>query len=176
MSRVFAEAQLLLAAGVSVIPLGPDGTKRPVVSWKAFQSRRPTEEELQRWFASAPCGLVIVEGYVSGGLEVLDCDAAETFEPSYAMMVKELATELAGTPGLTQTPSDGRHVPYRRAIVEGNQKLAWGLNAEGRPETLIKTRGADGYAIIPPSPLTYHRIIPSISRMCRFAAISPRFP
>jgi Bifunctional DNA primase/polymerase, N-terminal len=154
-SRVLTEAQRLVAAGVSLIPIAADGSKRPVVSWKAFQSRRPTAGELQRWFASAPYGLAIVGGYVSGCLEVLDFDATDIFDP-WRAMVEELAPGLLERLPLTQTPSAGRHVPYRCAIVEGNQKLARGLNAEGRPETLIETRGAGGYAIIPPSPPTCH--------------------
>jgi hypothetical protein len=154
-SSVFTEAQRLVAAGVSIIPIAADGSKRPVVLWKAFQSRRPTAGELQRWFASAPYGLAIVGGYISGGPEVLDFDAIDIFDP-WRVMVEERAPGLLERLPLGQTPSDGRHVLYRCAIVEGNQKLARGLNAQGRPETLIETRGAGGYAIIPPSPPSCH--------------------
>jgi hypothetical protein len=155
MSKVFAEAQRLVAAGASVISIAADGTKRPVASWKAFQSRRPTAGESQRWFASTPCGLAIIGGYVSGGPEAIDFDAVDIFDP-WCAMVEELAPGLPERLPLSQTSSDGRHVLYRCAIVEGNQKLARGLNAQGRPETLIETRGAGGYAIIPPSPPSCH--------------------
>jgi hypothetical protein len=174
MSSVFAEAQRLVAAGVSVISIAADGTKRPVVSWKDFQNRRPTAGELQRGFASAPCGLAIVGGDGSGGLEVLDFDATEIFDP-WRAIVEELAPGLLERLPLTQTPSAGRHVPYRCAIVEGNQKLARGLNAEGRPETLIETKPVAQAAMRSFRP-HLRRVTPSISRTCCFEVILPQSP
>lgn len=157
MSKVFAEARRLVAADLSVIPIAADGSKRPLVSWKPFQRRRPTVAELMRSFASDTCGLAIIGGDVSGGLEVLDFDAAEVFDP-WCAMVEGLAPGLLGRLPLGQTPSAGRHVPYRCAIIQGNQKLAQRLIADDRPETLIETRGEGGYAIIPPSPPACHTL------------------
>src|SRR5688572_2565150 len=97
MSKVFAEARRLVAADLSVIPIAADGSKRPLVSWKPFQRRRPTVAQLMRSFASDTCGLAIIGGDVSGGLEVLDFDAAEVFDP-WCAMVEGLAPGLLGTP------------------------------------------------------------------------------
>jgi hypothetical protein len=51
--------------GISVVPVATDGSKRPGLdSWKQYQERRPTTEELMRWFASAE-GVGVICGKVS---------------------------------------------------------------------------------------------------------------
>jgi hypothetical protein len=50
MPKLLTEARRLVEAGLSVIPVMTDGTKRPSVAWKPYQSRRPTAEELMMWF------------------------------------------------------------------------------------------------------------------------------
>jgi putative DNA primase/helicase len=92
---------------------------------------------------------------VSGQLEILDFDAPETFTP-WGDMVDAIAPGLLPRLPLVQTPSDGKHVYYRSAVIEGNQRLAQRPDAKGRPEVMIETRGEGGYAIIPPSPPTCH--------------------
>jgi hypothetical protein len=158
-------------AGCSLIPIAADGTKRPAAwllprvwdhseqrwkpTWKPFQRRLPTEAELRYWFAQEPVGLAVIGGQISGGLEILDFDAAEVFEP-WSALVDELAPGLLEPLPLVQTPTHGRHVYYRCSFIERNQKLAQRPNAEGRPEVMIETRGIGGYAIAPPSPPTCH--------------------
>jgi len=39
-------------AGVSTIPILPNGTKRPVVQWAEYQARIPTLGELDRWWGN----------------------------------------------------------------------------------------------------------------------------
>ena len=51
---------------------------------------------------------------------------------------------------MVQTPRPGQHVYYRCPVIQGNQKLAQALDADGKPKTLIETRGLGGYTIIPP--------------------------
>ena len=80
-------AQRYLAAGLSIIPVKTDGSKAPAsdvlpkefdpkdqrlkATWKPFQSRQATEDDLQRWSSK---GIAIVCGAVSGSLEVIDND------------------------------------------------------------------------------------------------------
>jgi hypothetical protein len=111
--------------------------------------------ELGRWFGDGLLGVAIIGGAISGDLEVLDFDAAAIFAPWCGTVSKLIPSLLARLP-LGQTPSDGRHVYYRCPIIKGNLKLAQRPNTEGRPETLIETRGEGGYAIIPPSPPQCH--------------------
>jgi Bifunctional DNA primase/polymerase, N-terminal len=155
MRRIPAEALRLVTAGLSVIPIAADGTKRPVIAWKPYQSRPPTSEELTRWFQEGDVGIAIIGGKISGNLEILDFDAPETFAP-WSTMVAELSPDLPYRLPVVPTPTEGRHVYYRCPLIGGNQKLAQCLNADGRPETLIETRGEGGYAITPPSPPACH--------------------
>ena len=54
---LLATALDLAAHGCSVIPVVSDGTKRPAVDWKTWQSQRPGETELRTWFTDEPIGL-----------------------------------------------------------------------------------------------------------------------
>lgn len=59
--------------GCSVIPLRA-GEKRPQVRWTEFQTRRPTSDEIRRWWTDTPdAGVAIICGTVSG-LIALDVD------------------------------------------------------------------------------------------------------
>jgi hypothetical protein len=155
-AKIRAEAQRLRAADLSVIPILADGTKCSVIAWKSYQARRPTSEELRRWFAHTDVSLGVIAGHVSGGLEILDFDAPDIFTPWCAMVFEELAPGLLARLPQVHTPHDGRHVYYRCPVIRGNHKLAQRLNAEGRPETMIEPRGEGGYVIVPPSPPACH--------------------
>lgn len=69
--------QYVLADGYSIIPVGKD--KRPLLkSWKEFQERAPTEEEVRSWWAKWPeANVGIVTGKVSG-IIVVDIDTYKT--------------------------------------------------------------------------------------------------
>jgi energy-coupling factor transporter ATP-binding protein EcfA2 len=67
----------LLLKGYSVIPVGLD--KRPLISWKEFQSRKATPEELVAWWNSYPDAQVgIVTGSISN-LTVIDVESDGDF-------------------------------------------------------------------------------------------------
>jgi putative DNA primase/helicase len=156
---VLREARRYVGAGLSVIPVKGDGSKAPALSgWKPYQNRRATDEELRVWFRGG-CGVAVVGGRVSGGLEILDFDAPELFEP-WVELVEEIAPDLLGRLPVVRTPSGGWHAYYRCDGVEGNQKLAQEEVAGegGRPKrvTLIETRGEGGYVLVPPSPAACH--------------------
>lgn len=37
---------------MSIIPVGKD--KIPLINWKEYQKRKPTEEEIDKWFEDFP--------------------------------------------------------------------------------------------------------------------------
>lgn len=62
-----------LAAGLAVLPA--DKTlKRPVMAWKDYQERRPTECEVKAWFSNRHDAICLICGKTSGNLEVIDFD------------------------------------------------------------------------------------------------------
>ena len=59
--------------GWSIIPIKTK-TKLPLVSWKEFQTRRPTEEEIKTWWLQYPdAGIAVVTGKISN-LIIVDID------------------------------------------------------------------------------------------------------
>ena len=66
------------AFGFSVIPIALD-SKKPAIEWKEFQHRKPTEEELKKWFLENNFNIGIVTGAISG-IAVVDLDSKEAIE------------------------------------------------------------------------------------------------
>lgn len=78
MSNVL-EALEYLDRGWAVVPV-PPGAKSPSVKWREFQTRLPTIEEVEEWWALHPDAFVgVVTGAVSG-IVVVDCDTPEAAE------------------------------------------------------------------------------------------------
>src|SRR5580658_6353306 len=57
--------------GFSTIPVNRD--KRPMVAWKTYQERKPTNDELNNWWSKSPDAWAIITGTISG-VFVLDFD------------------------------------------------------------------------------------------------------
>jgi hypothetical protein len=154
----FEFAQAYLGANFSVIPClqgqkWPAGHLLPEVdgshTWRMFQERQPTLEELHAWFVTGGASAIaILGGRVSGNLETLDFDHPEILEP-WGALVNAHDPDLLSYLPLVQTPSGGWHVYYRAPEIAGNQKLAVDP-AQDKP-TLIETRGEGGYVLAPPS-------------------------
>jgi hypothetical protein len=178
-ARVLQRARTYVKAGISVLPVKRDGSKRPdptdlprirnangdmeQASWKPLQERLPTDEELQIWFGgSKPAGIGVISGQVSGGLEQIDFDVqcAKVF-PKWQALVAKQAPGLLERLSIVRTPrkpTGGRHVRYRCPDVEipSSTKLAIDPKLPGKERTLIETRGEGGYAIAPGSPCACH--------------------
>lgn len=144
-------------AGVNVIPVHADGSKRPALSgWKSYQQRRITHGELARWFRNTDCGLAVITGAVSGNLEALDIDSPETYRAWLDCLREHEALrpvyERIASGYLEATPAGGRHLLYRCEIIARNQTLARKpREGEQGYQTLIETRGNGGLLIIAPS-------------------------
>jgi len=153
---VYTQAKRLVAAGISVVPIKPDGSKAPACGgWKTWQHRLPTEY-LGEWFARTNNGIAIVAGAVSGNVEVIDFDDVPAFAEWWALLADDQG-DLLSRLVITRTPGPGMQVWYRCVdAVPGNTKLARIPREDGGWETLIETRGNGGYALIPPSPPECH--------------------
>lgn len=155
--------------GLCVIPPRGDGTKRPVGDWAEYQINRPSRDQMERWYpsdGSGPTGVGIVAGAVSGGVEVIDFDDADTYE-SFKVVAK--ACGLTGLIDriedgyLEETPSGGVHWVWRCSEIGGNEKLARRpkrpdemRNEHDTVKVLIETRGEGGFAVLAPSNGSIH--------------------
>src|SRR5262245_15478621 len=81
-NSVYEQALKYHRAGLSVIPIQPDGSKRPHVDqWERFQRELPHVNRLAVWWRHGRSGIGIIGGTVSGHLECLDFDRGELFAP-----------------------------------------------------------------------------------------------
>ena len=135
MSEVFKTyASNYRKRGFSIIPI-KNGSKEASVSWKEFQARRPTKQELKSWGKTFPdANVAIVTGKVSG-VVVVDADSKDAIK-----FVKKL-----GVP--EETPmvrtKRGAHFYFR-------------YPDSGVPSRSFKKLGLDiksdgGYVLAPPS-------------------------
>lgn len=158
-------------AGFSVVPIKPDGSKRPHGSWKEYQDAPASEGTITGWFGAGRFGLGVVMGTVSGNAEMLE------IEGRGSASLNDLE-QLALASGLAEpwrrvtrtycerSPSGGYHWLYRvdGAPVPGNTKLArrpatpeeLAENADERIKTLVETRGEGGQVVVAPTPGTFH--------------------
>ena len=160
-SYIHHTAVQAIHAGISVVPVEADGSKRPALSrWQTYQRRFPSHMELERWFRKTTFGLGLITGAISGNLEALDFDDRATFEawlariqqyPEAAALFDRIAWGYEES-----TPAGGRHLLYRCSDIAGNQKLAVRPAPEQKMKTLIETRGEGGFIIIAPSRGTVH--------------------
>jgi putative DNA primase/helicase len=164
-------------AGLSLIPIATDGSKRPDgrllprlqvgdgrnrATWKPFQERLPSEAELRHWFDRPnPPGVAVIGGEVSGHLEQLDFDReAATIFPAWCELVEAEVPGLTARLSVVTTPREppGYHVRYRcpEVAIPGNMKLAMDPAAAKDDQVLIETRGEGGYALAPGCPPSCH--------------------
>ncbi len=154
MSIVSKAALALFDAGITTIPIALDGTKRPIGLWAEWIEHPPARSQVELMFKKQ-CGLAVLCGPTSGGLECIDFDQPTYFD-NFAELVNEIAPGLLDKLCRIETPrGDSFHLYYRTDVAQGNQKLAF-LMIDGKKQTAIETRGKGGYAIIPPSPAETH--------------------
>jgi hypothetical protein len=122
---VYQTALAAYHAGISVLPIPPDGTKCPKLRWGKYRQRRATIEEMTAWFHHTGNGIALITGSVSGGLEVLDFDTPEIYWAWDERMRQEGWAALSEriSQGYLEASPNGMHLLYRCSeLVEGNQK------------------------------------------------------
>ena len=162
-----------LQAGLSVLPAIAKEKRPAVLTWKPYQTRLPSPNDIEIWWKNKPDAVCLICGKVSGNLEVLDFDCeGKFFEPWKQQIPPELFEKLV----IETTPSGGKHVAYRcEEPVCGNLKLAqqWIETPDGSPVEIgkkefvprkganntwgvllatIETRGEGGLFLCAPSP------------------------
>jgi len=149
--NLLTEALACREAGLCVLP-AIAAEKRPALrSWKEYRRHLPTEQQVRTWFAGAEA-ICIVAGAVSGNLEMLDFDGGGALYSPWAELIQGEAPGILDRLVIERSPSGGGHVVYRcEALIPGNQKLAQRV-VDGKPVTLIETRGEGGLFLCDPSP------------------------
>lgn len=153
------------AAGMSVVPVVADGSKRPLGTWKNYQTVRATVEQVGQWFKVAPeQGVGVICGKVSSNLEMLEIEANrmggeyldKVLEAMEDQGVSVIWDGLLSDGYCETTPSGGIHILYRIADqdVPGNTKIA--LDVTGKI-TYAETRGEGGFVVVAPSGGTVHK-------------------
>lgn len=135
---LFKWADYYLSLGFSVIPI-KDG-KLPAVAWKEFQTRKPTRQELMKWFFGTGWGMAIVCGNVSGNLVRLDFDDPSDYSSG-------ICAKLPYPTFRSQRQGGGYGVLFRSTspIPLLPQKTF-----AGYPK--LEARGEGGITVVPPTP------------------------
>jgi archaellum biogenesis ATPase FlaH len=115
----------------SIIPVGKD--KKPLISWKEFQNRRPTRQEIEGWFQQFPqANIAVVTGKISG-IVIVDLD------PRHGASDKDFNRIVTIK---AKTGSGGWHYYFQ---YEDGIANSTGVKPG------IDTRGEGGFAVLPPS-------------------------
>lgn len=159
------------AGGMSLIPISPNGTKRPAVQWKQYQAEAANLDQVQDWFGNGrELGIAVITGKVSGNLELIEVEARACGPESWIELhnrideagLTDLWGHLIGPEGYSEeSPTGGFHVLYRISDhpVPGNEKVAsrpatpeeLEVKPRDKVKVLAETRGEGGYVIVAPS-------------------------
>lgn len=134
-----------LQQGVCLIPIGFK-SKKPVVEWKEFQKRKPTQEEIHRWFNGEESNVAIVCGAVSDNLVVLDCDSQELFVNLSDTWLEKYGQRIDAMTPVVQTGGGGYHVYLK---VKYKPQLFHPIGEDRKHIPDIQSEG--GYVLAPPS-------------------------
>ncbi len=153
-TTVAAAAEPYRTAGLSIIPVDAKSKRPRLRSWRRYATTIPTLETVARWFTDPGAAIGIVCGRVSGSLEVIDFDQRAILYETWRELVESQKGGLVRRLIIQRTQNDGRHAAYRcpAQTIPGSQKLAQRVGRNGRPETVIETRGEGGYVLAAPSP------------------------
>ena len=92
MSNVSKAALALFDAGITTIPIALDGSKRPIGMWGEWIEGPPPRAQVDLMFKKA-CGIAVLCGPTSGGLECIDFDQPGYFE-NFADLLNDIAHSI----------------------------------------------------------------------------------
>jgi hypothetical protein len=133
---ILDQARAAYRAGLCVLPVASDGTKRPdVPTWTGYQTERPTAPQMRAFHFEQRTGFGMIVGLVSGRRGAWDFDCPDTYAAFLATAdasgLGEVVRRIeAGY--CDQTPGGGR-----RWIADYPESVAW------RDETLARRPGGD---------------------------------
>ncbi|MEM3415507.1 MAG: phage/plasmid primase, P4 family [Thermoproteota archaeon] len=130
--RIKWAKKYVFALGFSVIPVSID--KKPLIDWKEFQERLPTEAELEEWFSDERTNIAIVTGAISG-LAVLDIDGIEGEES-----LKKYKLHIPLAPCVKTGKGFHFYFKYKNGVRNFTRRFPG-----------IDLRGEGGYVLAPPS-------------------------
>lgn len=134
-----------LKRGWSVIPVQlmfengrEKASKKPLIRWRDYSKRLPTEDEVRSWWSTYPnAGVGIVTGSVSGVI-VVDLDIGYSEANLASLDIPKTLT--------INTPTGGKHFYLR--TTRNNIKSIADLF---RDDSHIDVRGEGGFVVAPPS-------------------------
>ncbi|MGL4553964.1 MAG: AAA family ATPase [Gemmataceae bacterium] len=146
-------ARAYLAAGLSPLPVRPDGSKAPSLPEGhpvLLRQRRVTEDEAGKHWRAGRRGVALQCGAASGHLVCLDFERPGLLP---AWLDDPTVSPHAARLCVVRTPRPGWHVWYRCAgPVGGGTRLA----ASAAGDLWIEWRGEGQYALAPGSPAACH--------------------
>jgi len=120
----------------SIIPLNFKEKTPALSTWKEYQSRKPTDQEIAEWFSGeSPVNIGIICGVVSGNLVVVDFDSGEAYRRFFKPEIEKQTL-------VVKSSEDKYHVYLRSRRPTGCFKI---------PELKIDVKGEGGYVVAPPS-------------------------
>ena len=135
-SDVTAILKAAVDSGFSLIPIGLD--KRPrIPTWKPYQERLPTPEELTRWWYDGPPAWAVVTGGISG-VVILDFDGEAGLET-----LRRLNLSPHVRTGSGGAHWYGRHPGWKVPTLNGKSTQELGRQFPG-----VDIRGDLGYAVL----------------------------
>jgi len=137
-SVTYEDAKRLVNQGFSVFAIKPRDKVPAISSWKEFQQRMPTDQELHEWFDPEDKNIAIVCGRISGGLVVVDFD-----DPAILDFLVDGGIDKFSERTLVVKTRKGYHAYFR---------VSESLLQNRRFDNLkIDIKGEGGYVVAPPS-------------------------
>jgi hypothetical protein len=163
LDRPLDYALTYLQCGISVIPIGRDGEKKPITKWKRLQEKPMTRDEaFYHWDVNDPPGIAAVCGAVSGNLALIDFDNEANFNfPQFVEFIELERPGLLKKLPLVKSPREpvGWHLWVRVDAPVGSQAdLAIDPLKKEKEGLLIERRGEGFYGMLPGSPACCHKM------------------
>lgn len=130
-NSVLQAAKFYRGLGWSVVPVPLRG-KIPSVSWKEYQTKAPTNQEITSWFGGKSCNIAAITGQGSG-LTVIDADGEEGLKSAGRLGLSSPVVCKTGR---------GKHFYFKGPVVSNSVKVI----APG-----VDVRSEGGIVLLPPS-------------------------
>jgi len=148
-NSIYEYAKLYLSKNLSIIPL-KSKAKEPLIEWKEFQNRKPTEEEIEKWFKNTNNNIAIICGTVSGNLVVIDFDNMEIHDKWYGF-IDEKYPDVRDIVLRTWVVETGRGIHIYLRIKEDKDTFRNLFRTKPKFVEDIDVKGEGGYVVAPPS-------------------------